>query len=328
MNSLSYWLKKELNYMFFRQYRYRRTERRHLMPYYSATAPGSTCSERMVVCMADGKYRHGGLADRFRSFVSIYSYCREHGVRFAINFTAPFKLEDYLIPNTYDWRLKPGELTMNSTEAHPVFMDLINAIDEREIQWQRNVTAQALAIPYKQVHVYTSFYFAQERFGSLFKQLFRPSPTLHQALLPHRTALGGKYISVSARFMELLGDFHEPKPERVLHAAEADSLILSCVEQVKELRNAHPQMRILVTADSERFLAACRAQVPEAYVVPGEIAHVDTTQSADHMKTFLDFYLISEAEHAYQLYTPPMYKGNFSLRAAQAGEIPHTLISF
>jgi hypothetical protein len=114
----------------------------------------------------------------------------------------------------------------------------------------------------------------------------------------------------------------------VLHAAEADSLILSCVEQVKELRNAHPQMRILVTADSERFLAACRAQVPEAYVVPGEIAHVDTTQSADHMKTFLDFYLISEAEHAYQLYTPPMYKGNFSLRAAQAGEIPHTLISF
>jgi hypothetical protein len=46
------------------------------------------------------------------------------------------------------------------------------------------------------------------------------------------------------------------------------------------------------------------------------------------MKTFLDFYLISEADHAYQLYTPPMYKGNFSLRAAQAGEIPHSLITF
>ena len=321
-------IKKEVNYCFFREYRYRRTERRHLLPYYSPTAPVSTYPDRIVVCMADGKYRHGGLADRFRSFVSISSFCQEHGLRFAIRFTAPFNLEDYFVPNEYDWRLKPGEFTMNSAEACPVFMDLINAIDSRELQWQRNITQRALSRPYKQIHVYTSFYFAQDQFGPLFKKLFFPSKALHNALKPHRTALGSDYISVSTRFMELLGDFHEPKPGRVLRNAEADALMDRCIEQVKQLRSGHPGMRILLTSDSEHFLRRCHQQVPETYVVPGVIAHVDTPQSADHMKTFLDFMLITEASHVYQLCTPPMYRGNFSLRAAQAGMKPHTLLTF
>lgn len=139
--------------------------------------------------------------------------------------------------------------------------------------------------------------------------------------------MGGEYVSVSARFLELLGDFHEPVPCLTLQPDEQEQLIARCLEQLKIIHEKHPNMTVLVTADSQRFVNAA-AQLPFVHVVEGKIAHVDTTDSADHTKTFLDFLLVSRAKVAYQLRTAPMYGGNFSLRAAQIGNIPFKRIQF
>ncbi len=59
-------IKSEINYLFFRRYRYRRVERRHLAGYYGPENPAAINERRQVIFMADGKRMHGGLADRLR----------------------------------------------------------------------------------------------------------------------------------------------------------------------------------------------------------------------------------------------------------------------
>ena len=316
------------NYAFFREYRYHRKVRRHLKQYYSPEAPESTCEERMVVCMADGKCHHGGLADRLRSFVTYYGYCLEHGLRFAIHFDFPFRLEEYLQPNRYDWTLKPGELTYNSRQAHAVYMDNTSDEGPRELRYQRRMSRKLLSSTrFLQHHVYSSFYYDEANFGRYFHELFRPSARVQAALDLERQTLGANYISVSARFLELLGDFKEPKATLTLYEHGRKELVERCVAKIKELHTKWPDRKILVTSDSRRFLDACR-HLDYVHVADGQISHVDVAGGADHTKTFVDFLLISGAERVFQIKTPPMYGGNFSLRAAQAGNRPHTLITF
>ena len=51
-----------------------------------------------IIVMVDGKYVHGGLSDRIRGITSIYHYCKDHQIPFYLNYTYPFKMEDYLEP--------------------------------------------------------------------------------------------------------------------------------------------------------------------------------------------------------------------------------------
>lgn len=327
MNPIKRELKWWLNKMFFRTYRYRRIERRHLRPRYTADAAMSTTTDRIVVLMNDGKRLHGGMADRLRAIISFYSICREENIRFALNFTFPFEIEKYLVPNTYDWRLNVGELSFNSKESTPIFTDNIGIHGEREIQWEKNYARKQLKREYQQLHVYSSFDFVADDFSKLFHELFKPSPLLDDALNSYREFLGKNYISVSTRFMELLGDFHEPKAKTRLSRQEQDCLIDKCLRQLLKLHQENPGKRVLVTSDSHRFLNTCSA-LPWVYTVEGEIAHSDTADTDNHLKTFLDFWLISEAESVYQLRTDKMYGGNFSKKAALAGNRPYKLIEF
>lgn len=327
LKALKLKIKKEINYAFFRQYRYRRVARRHLSRYYSPDAPRAVNTDKLVIGMADGKYLHGGLADRLRGLVTLYSCCLSKGVRFGIRFTSPFDLTEYLIPNEYDWRVDDSTLCMNNLDAKAVYMDNIDAQDAREPRWQQRVMERCVDLPYRQIHVYSSFSYVGDDFGRLFRELFRPSPRIETLLAPHRKALGTGYISVSTRFMELLGDFREPRGGTRLDQAGRNDIISRCLSRIAAIHDLHPKARILVTSDSIGFLAACR-QLEYVHTVEGDIAHVDTNAAADHSKTFVDFLLIAGATHAYQLRTGPMYAGNFSLRAAQAGDRPHTLIEF
>ncbi|MDE6489821.1 MAG: hypothetical protein K2L49_01520 [Muribaculaceae bacterium] len=327
INRLKLKIKKEVNYAFFREYRYRRVARRHLSKYYSPQAPRAVNTDKLVIGMADGKYLHGGLADRLRGLVTLYSCCRQKGVKFGIRFTSPFNLTEYLQPNRYDWRVDDSVMCMNSIDAKAVYMDNIDAQDDREPAWQKRVMERCVDMPYRQIHVYSSFSYVGDDFGRLFRELFRPSPRIESMLEPHRQALGDDYISVSTRFMELLGDFREPRGGQQLDQAGRIDLIRRCIDRITALHDRYPDVRILVTSDSTGFLAACR-QLDYVYTVDGEISHVDASSDTDHSKTFVDFLLIAGASHAYQLRTGPMYAGNFSLRAAQAGDRPHTLIEF
>lgn len=321
-------IKSEVNYLFFRRYRYWRVVFRHLRRYYSPDAPVSACRERMIVYMADGKYPHGGFADRLRSILTEYRYCRDNGIRFAINFTFPFRLEEYLEPASYDWRLKPGELTFNSREAVPVFVDTDPHETAREMRFRRRITERALGRRKLQIHTYGAMYWDDSDFAALWSELFRPTPAIQAEIDRHIAAICGRFVSVSTRFMELLGDFAEPKGGMVLTEKRQQELIACCHTLVEDVARRHPEAeRVLVTSDSTRFLEACR-DLPYVYVIPGTIAHSDTANATDHTKTFVDFLMISHAAKAYQIMGGGMYGGNFSMRAAQIAGIPYERLTF
>lgn len=336
MSALFRRLKAAVNYGFFSEHRFRRYVRRHLLPYYTDEAPRARNERKQVICMFDGRKRHGGLADRLRAMATAYCFCRDRGLDFRIHFVHPFRLEEYLEPNRYDWRIDPAEISYNRLDARPIYIATQSLGDERDFRFQRRMTEKFCEARYRQLHLYSNICFEEARFGDAFRELFRPAPWL-QRLVDEQTAAlrtqgGGGFVAVSSRFLELLGDFneHRDRAARGLPPAEQERLLESCCLQLEKIRAAHPDEALLVTSDSTRFLERVR-RYDFVRELPGRIGHMDVAAGDDrevHTKTFLDFLVLCEARSHYYLVGPGMYRGNFSRRAAQIGGAPFREVIF
>lgn len=334
LNRIKRRLHDEVHYLFYRSYMSRRAIRRHITKRYSHDAPESTSSEPTVVFMADGYRHHGGLADRLRGIITTYQYCKEHALQFRINFTSPFRLEQYLEPADYDWRLRPGELTFNSSQCHPVYlMTTCDFYPAREIAFQRRQLASALSAPFVQAHVNTVYYCADDEFGALFCELFRPAQCVSVRLEELLRGIDPEhgYVTVSTRFLELLGDFKEPKTERQpLLESEKLALMERCVSQIEKIHSECGKS-VVLTSDSAGFLAYAASKLPYCRYAPGEVAHIDGAeghQGDADLKTFVDFFAVKGAEKSYLLVSGDMYNSNFSRRAAMAGSHDFEVIRF
>ncbi len=326
-------LKAAFNYGFYSEYRFRRVVRHRLMGHYSEEAPRATNTRKMVIAMFDGRKRHGGLADRLRGICTTYCFCRDEGLDFRLHFTSPFRLEEFLEPNGYDWRIDEKEISYNSHDARPVYIASQDYDEERDNRFQRRMAKKFFNEDYKQLHAYTNMRFEEARFGRTFHELFRPAEWLQRLVDEQLVMLGGRknYIAVSSRFLESLGDFseHRERAPKALPEREQELLLQQCGEQLEKIHAAHPDERILVTSDSDRFLRYV-ARYDYCRTLPGKIGHMDVVEGEKevHTKTFLDFLVLSEAKRHYYLIGPAMYRGNFSRRAAQIGEAPFHEVLF
>ncbi len=324
-------LDEEVDYLFFRRFVSWREVKRHQSKRYTPHGPRSISDKKTVVYMSDGFRRIGGLADRLRGIVALYSYCRDHNLEFRINFTDPFPREKYMVPNTYDWRLKAGELSWNSREVRPVhLLTVCQHNPRREERYQLRTLHRNLRRRYLQAHVNTAFYAVTYPFDKLFKELFQPSEQVRQRLNTLRPQLGDSYISVSTRFLELLGDFTEPRQVRQpLPENERKALMDKCIKAIETIHRQHPASQIFLTSDSVSFIKYACDKLDYCHSVNGPVAHIDVanghSDEAD-MKTFIDFFTISDANYSYLLKSRAMYNSNFSRRAAQAGGHPFQVI--
>lgn len=318
----------ELNDLFYREYRLRRKIKRHIAPYYDNQQPFALNTNKMIIFMADGRKRHGGLADRLRGIISTYKYCLEHHIDFRIYFVSPFRLDQLLIPNEYNWIVSEKEISYNSLSSLPVYIDS-NVRSNNDIAFQRKMTEKYFAKDYRQIHVYTNMYYADSEFGPLFCQLFKPAPALQAWINENLISLGNRYISFAFRFQNLFGDFNDGR--NILQREEKEELCSHCIAKLRELRNRHLDIeRFLVTADSEWFLKEV-AKLDFVYVLPGKVGHMDDASENNlktHMKTLLDFFMLSKSEKIYLLVTGKMYKSGFSKRAAKLNNIPFEEIIF
>lgn len=322
MSKLTEFLDREIDYLFFRRFVSWREVFRHHRKRYDRTAPRAANQRKMVVFMADGFRRASGLADRLRGIVSLYGYCLDHDLDFRINFTHPFPLQKYMRPADVDWLIAPEEMCWNSRDARTFHLVTVNNHNRRrEVAYQRRRLQKCLGKRrLRQAHVYTAFDCEDERFEYLFNRLFRPAPEVQAIVKNIQQRLGENYISVSARFMELLGDFTEPKQAR--HPlGEQEQLILmeQCVNAIIKLHK--PEQRILLTSDSNKFLHFAASRLDFIDVIEGEVCHIsvdsDNRDSAD-LKTFADFFAIAGASESYLLLRGDMYNSNFSRRSAQS----------
>ena len=301
-----------------------RWRHKFLIPFYKDKGGGgrSDKHERAVVFMALNETTFsGGLSDRIRGIVSVYAECKRQGRPFRIVFE-PLHLEDYLVPNEYDWRIGEDEIDWDLAKSYPCV--LLTYHNDSHNRWQHFVQSSVLRSYFRkhchQLHVFTNMIPSDEEYRTLFHELFRPTDDLQQLIGYHLEKLGGKknYISCTFRFRQLLGDFKEGGD--TLPAEQREAYIERCIETVKELHKQYGDKNILVTADSSTFLSELKEKsFPYVYVMPGKVVHLGFTADASktvYMKSFLDMYMISYADTVYLVRDKLMYHSGFPLRAA------------
>jgi hypothetical protein len=282
--------------------------------------------------MADGRIICGGLSDRLRGIVSVYKLCKQLNLAFKINFTSPFNLNEYLLPNIYNWSILPDQICYNPKYTRPCFVWAYGKCP-RNIKQQTFWAKRFLKEYYKQIHIYTNMLIAEKEYSYLFKELFRPAPELER-LIDYNVSIlgrGGAFISVTFRFLQLLGDFKENNDRfPVLPDNEKEILIDKCINHLKEIYNENNCAKALVTSDSVSFLERAK-RLPFVYVIPGDVCHIDVVQNTDRglgLKVFLDYFVLSHSKKVYLVIEDQMYNSGFGYRAALMNNVPFIVRDF
>ena len=325
------WKQKQLGAWKFFLWVEKKGERQIRHKYYKQKEKTATNTDSIVIYMANSYTWHGGLADRLKGIVSLYAWCKDHGKSFRINFVHPFRLQNYLMPNHYDWLVADEDISYNPKESR-VLQCLMNPI-LYDVECQKNIQSllegwldDNLSYSEKQLHVYTNMRSGNARFSELFNELFKPVSRLQDMIDEQQRCLGNRYISVSFRFTTLLGDFTDCTGP-ALPVEERQPLISKCLDAILQLSKTAPAHdKILVTADSSTFLEQV-SQLPDVYVIPGKVGHIDYDADDEvNLKTFLDFLLIAQAEAVYLVKAENMYNSAFAKTAAMVNNRPFTLI--
>ena len=299
---------------------------------YSTKAPIKPNNKKRAVCIYDGKIKNGGLADRLRGIVSVYEVCKELDIEFKLIFNSPFELSSFLVPNKVDWTIEGKELNYNTNVTDLCYIDTKTGSAyeaKRQKQWFR----KELKKRYKEFHIRTNAIFAYDSdYSTLFNELFRLSPRLQASIDKQKEILGTDYISTSFRFMNLLCDFNETVVmQDLLTESEKAVLIARNIEQIEKLHANNPGKRILVNSDSSTFLQRA-AELDYVYTIPGNITHIDGKNNSDeysaYEKTFLDFFMIANAEKIYLMRTGQMYSSGYPLAASKIYNRPFEKIEF
>ena len=274
----------------------------------------------------DGHKYTCGFADRLRGIISIYAWAKANELPFRINHETPFHLEDYLVPNKIDWQLKENELSYNVIYSNPiVMMDYTKGkrlpflCKKRQHHFYANINALPIINEhYKKNYSYTE----------LFQELFKPSCKVSNALEPYSKYIDEGYISISFRFMQLMGDFVDVCGS-TLDECGREKLVKDCMKFVTSLHEKHLDIKyVLVTSDSETFIDIVK-KLPFVFVIPGKIGHIGFNSDADAtLKMIIDFLMISRAKKAYMGYTGQMYKSHFAESAAEITGIPYESVNF
>ncbi|MCH5231540.1 MAG: glycosyltransferase family 2 protein [Muribaculaceae bacterium] len=286
---------------------------------YPTTTPVPVDLKEGYICLCDGKFIHGGITDRLRGILTIYDTLKKRGVPFYISWTHPFRLEDYLEPSGFDWRIERENVVYNSEVAFPYFND-------DETNFHSALRLKFGLKPFKrQIHVYSNADNGIGRYKQLFHELFRPSEALKNSLAPHEKKLGDSYVAFTFRFLQLLGDF-EDWSSKVLEPVEAQALMEKCYKEMETLMaNLDKDTKVLVTSDSKRFLDYIKDRDSRIYIVPGLIKHSDLSHDPSReiwMKTFVDQFLLMKARKITRMRTGTMYKSGFPRFAAEVGGVP------
>ena len=299
---------------------------------YNGDAPIKHLEKKRAVCIYDGKIRNGGLADRLRGIVSVYEICKEKNIDFKLIFTDPFELSKFLVPNKVNWKIEKKELNYNPTVTNICYIDTLTG-SKYESNQQRKWFIREFNKKYKEFHIRTNATFAYDRdYATHFKELFKPSAKLQTSIDRQKEILGTGYISTSFRFMNLLGDFNETVDlQNKLTKEEQSELIAKNIEQIKNLHKRHPEKRIIANSDSTTFLQEA-AKLDYVYTIPGNITHIDgkntSSEYATYEKTFLDFFMIANAEKIYLLRTGQMYNSGYPFAASRIYNRPFERIDF
>lgn len=299
---------------------------------YTTEAEEKQFNGKRVVCIYDGKIKNGGLADRLRGVVSVYEVCKEQKLDFKLLFNSPFTLTNFLVPNKVNWVIQSDELNYNPNITKICYIDT-QAGSDYEAKKQKQWFKKEFKKRHKEFHVRTNATFSyMGDFSTHFNELFKPSSQLKASIEKQKEILGTDYISTSFRFMNLLGDFNETvELHDRLTKEEQKALIAKNIKQLQNLHNRYPERKILVNSDSTTFLQEA-GKLNYVYIIPGNITHIDnksiSSEYQTYEKTFLDFFMIANADKIYLMRTGQMYNSGYPFAASKIYNRPFEKIEF
>lgn len=304
----------------------------------SKTTGRPKTSRPVYIAMVDGTAVHGGMCDRFKGIITLYAYCKHSGVPFRIKYTFPFRLEDYLSPAAYDWILKENEYTDNPRYIRILYMRkeylarrLMKLKTNKQVHFYGNRDSlQYINDAYNSCHGETE---NDMKWGELFRELFKPNSVLEERIKSIKKDLGNNYYAAVFRFQNLLGDFKEYNYKPISDRNAVEELIEKCLNAIRNLRTIHDKCPLLVTSDSRIFLKRA-SQIDGVHIIPGTLTHMDISKSDiqenvydSYMKSFLDFYILSDSQKIYRIGTSYMYPSEFPVYAAKVNNIPFESIT-
>lgn len=282
-------------------------------------------SLQSIVFISDDKWISGGICDKFRGIVSLYLLCEDEHLPFKISWTYPFHLSDYLSPNNYDWLYKDDISRDNNckpiqTMSYHSYFD----VEEKTLQKRRLEHLIKEEKHYREVHVYTNAHFGDGDFNRIFSLLFKPSPKLSSLLgqyLPKE-----KYISMSFRFMQLLGDFEDRAGGIRLEYSEIEEYLKKSIILIETMHLKYPDYKVFVASDSCSLVNLAKKK-DFVFTIPGQPKHSDLPAD-NYDKEFVDFFIISGAEHVFLCKKGQMYLSGFPYYASLAGGKPFEIINY
>lgn len=282
------------------------------------------------IFMADGRIPHGGMFDRLKGAITVYAIAKSLGKDFRIDWTYPFDLRKYLEPNSYDWRIDENQMHWGFCN-HNVVIAYGEINNPYRLLKKRN----------KETHFYygydsldkTNAHFGTSYdWGTLYRELFQPTPYLQKYLDYYQKEIGKDYIAVHSRFLNLLGDKTETGINPELQSPnEKKELMKKAKDAIIRIMDDWQTTRLMIASDSMTFISYMKKEIPNAYIVPGTVKHIDTagdTSDAENIKLFTDYYLMAGAKHVYSLWHEGMWKSAFPKYAARISGVEFTRILF
>lgn len=294
--------------------------------YYHCSLKGLNKVKPLAIFSMDSKDFTNGFADRLRGIISIYAYAKLHNIPFRINHKKPFLMETFFVPNKYDWLLKEGEISNNILRARPIV--LRNHTKGNRIIHLNKKCQHHFYVNIDLLGLLNSKYNKDFNYKTLFNELFKPSQLLQERIAPYMHYVESGYISISFRFMQLMGDFQDCMGD-ILSEVERRELISNCHAFIHKLHHENSQIPyVLVTSDSSTFMKSIN-EIDFVFTLPGDIGHIGFSNDENtQVKTMMDFYMISKAQKAYMGYSGKMYKSHFAQSAAQTTGIEYNAIKF
>ena len=293
------------------------------------------------IFMVDGRLHHGGMFDRLKGLITVYAIAKAQGKDFKIDWTYPFKLDKYLSPVKgqdgliCDWEIEEQQMSWQP-ENYQVVIAYGEFANPSRLWKDRK----------KETHFYYGFDSLKEvnahfgthyDWGTLYRELFTPTPYLQKYLDAFQKGIGSAYIAIHTRWLNLLGDkveYTDINPE--LDSEERKKVLMdAAVSKINEIyqdaKVEDPALRLMIASDSMTFISYIKTKMPDVYVVPGTVKHIDTageTDDSENIKMFTDYYLIARAKRVYSLWHVGMWKSAFPEYAARIGGVPFERIGF
>lgn len=299
----------------FKDYVFKFRSVRYSSRYLSRMGCKSVTRKNVFYFVFDKDYtRHPGLADRLKAVLGCYYIAKNNNYDFRIIDQTNSCLDKFMVRNS----------------------NFIATTDELEYSWKDTKLFHYSTLlcgvdckltPNRQYHCYCYLgddLFYQNgreyisRFRDLFNDLFAPTAAMKELL--GKTGLEkGKYISVHARFVNLLETFENSKYP-TLPSDKKEELIQRCLGALRRICEENT-LPVVMFSDSKLFLDRAKS-LPVIVLDSDGISHISfVNNDAALAKTYLDFLLIMQSSRLYRFMSSELHPTGFSIYASFAGGI-------